>query len=949
MHVSVLVMLRLRYRGQMAPTLTRPEQPGGTVTLLFTDIEGSTRLLQHLGPRYADLLAAHHRLLRETFEAQGGTELGSAGDGLYVSFPSARAALAAAVTAQQAIAGHEWPAESQVRVRMGLHTGEPRAAETGYVGVDVHIAARIGAAGHGGQILISQTTRDLVASDLPPGTALGDLGEHRLKDIYAPQRIFQTSVAGQPSEFPPLRTLDARPNNLPRELTTFVGRDDDLLEAKRALMSARLVTLTGPGGVGKTRLAVELAARLIADFEDGVWLVELGDLSDGAFVPQAIADTVGVREQPGRELLAELTDYLAHRELLLILDNCEHLVADAARATNAILRRCPEVRIVATSREGLGVPGEAIFAVPSLAVPAAASRRANRESLARYDAVRLFAERAAAIQPSFELSAANAEAVVRICRCLDGVPLALELAAARVRALSVEQIATRLDSSFRLLTGGSRVAVSRHQTLQAAMDWSYELLSDEERAVLRRLAVFAGDFELEAAEAVCHGETVAQDEVLDLLVRLVDKSLLVADVGGSEVAYRLLGTIRQYARERLEEAGEAEEAGQRHRDWYLRLVEQAKFEFLQGPESSAWLERLEREHENLRVALEFSAQEAGGGDAGLRLAAGLWRFWEIRGHLEEGRAWLERMLAGTASAPSALRANALTGAGVLASMQGDYPGANAFHEESLALHRQLGNVNSIAYALNNLANVAVQQGDYQRARALYEEGDELTRSVGDVRGMCFNMVNLADVEARLGDAAAARRHFDEAVRTFQGHGDLWGMAFALDSFGQVERTAGDLEEARLLHEQALTISRRLGDERGVARTLGHLGDLAAERGDRGEAVQLLLDSAAIRQRLGDLPALAAALERLAWVREPEDPADAARLLGAAEGLRESIGVPLPPASRTDHARRLAALADTMGSAAFEAAWREGRAITAEEALARVAQVDAPPSTSGLPG
>jgi predicted ATPase/class 3 adenylate cyclase len=946
-------MLNLRYRARMGRAPADPEQPGGTVTLLFTDIEGSTLLLQALGAGYADLLAAHHRLLREIFEAQGGTELGSAGDGLYFSFPSARAALAGAVAAQRAIAAHEWPPGASVRVRMGLHTGEPRAAETGYVGVDVHIAARIGAAGHGGQILISQTTRDLVASDVGPGVSTQDLGEHRLKDLFAAQRIFQVSVEGLPATFPALRTLDARPNNLPRELTTFVGRDDELLDAKRLLMSARLLTLTGPGGVGKTRLAVELAARLIADFDDGVWLVELGDLSDGAFVPQAIATTLNVREQAGRDLLTELTDHLAHRQLLLILDNCEHLVAEAARAANAILRRCPGVRIVATSREGLGVPGEAIFAVPSLGVPAAAGRRsrrtANHEPLTRYDAVRLFAERAAAIQPSFELTSANTEAVVRICRCLDGVPLALELAAARVRALSVEQIATRLDSSFRLLAGGSRVAVSRHQTLQAAMDWSYELLSDEERAVLRRLAVFAGDFELEAAEAVCRGDTVAGDEVLDLLVRLVDKSLVVADVSGSEVDYRLLGTIRQYARERLEEAGEAEEAGQRHRDWYLKLVEAAKFEFFQGPESTAWLERLEHEHDNLRAALDFSAQEAAGSDAGLRLAAALWRFWEMRGYLEEGRAWLERMLASTAAAPSALRANALTGAGVLASMQGDLPAANAFNEESLALHRQLGNPNSIAYALNNLANIAVQQGDYGRARALYEEGNELTRSVGDVRGLAFGLTNTADVEARLGDTAAARAHFDEAVRTFQAHGDLWGMAFALDSFGLVERASGDLPEARSLHEQALAISRRLGDERGVARTLGHLGDLAAERGDRGEAVQLLLDSAAIRQRLGDLPGLATALERLAWVAEDSDAEDAARLLGAAEALRESIGVPLPPASREDHARRLAAISDVMGAVAFEAARRDGRVMALEEVLAGVVQVDVPPTTSGSTG
>ncbi|MGZ6345857.1 MAG: ATP-binding protein, partial [Candidatus Limnocylindrales bacterium] len=764
------------------------DRPSGTVSLIFTDIEGSTQLLQRLGERYSELLADHHRLLRTTFGAHEGTELGSAGDGFYFSFPSARAALAGAVEAQQAIAAHAWVDGAAVRVRIGLHTGEPRAAETGYVGLDVHVAARIGAAGHGGQVLISQTTRDLVLGELPPGVTLKDLGEHRLKDVFAPYRIFQATIEGLPAAFPALRTLDARPNNLPRELTTFVGRDDELAEAKQLLMSVPLLTLTGSGGVGKTRMALELAARLIADFEDGVWLVELGDLAEGALVPQAIASTVGVREEPGRELMAALIDHLATKRLLLVLDNCEHLVADAARAANAIMRTCPEVRIVATSQEPLGLPGEGVFAVPSLAIPTS-TRRRTRDSLTRYDAVRLFTERAAAVLPAFELTEANTDAVVRICRCLDGVPLALELAAARVRALSVEQIATRLDGSFRLLTGGSRVAMSRHQTLEAAMAWSYELLSEQERAVLRRLAVFAGPFELEAAEAVCKGDTVAEDEVLDLLARLVDKSLVIADVTGSLLLYRLLGTIRQYARERLETAGEAQEAAQRHRDWYLGLVEQAKLELFRGPESAAWLERLEREHDNLRAALLFSSNEPDGRgrEAGLRLAAGLWRFWEIRGYLEEGRGWLEQTLASTVSAPTALRANAYTGAGVLAAMQGDYPAAYAFAEASLILHRQLGNPNSIAYALNNLANIAVQMGDYERTRALSQEGIELLRSVGDERGVAFGLTNLADVEARLGDTAAARAHFDEAVRFFQAHGDRWAMAFALDSYGQAER------------------------------------------------------------------------------------------------------------------------------------------------------------------
>ena len=436
------------------------------------------------------------------------------------------------------------------------------------------------------------------------------------------------------------------------------------------------------------------------------------------------------------------------------------------------------------------------------------------------------------------------------------------------------------------------------------MDWSYGLLAPQEQAVLRRLSVFAGAFELEGAEAVCVGETVEGAEVLDLLRRLVDKSLVIADITGAQVQYRLLGTVRQYARERLEAAGEANEASQRHRDWYLALVEQARSSFVRGPESTPWLERLERDHDNLRAALSFSAHEPGQGDAGLRMADGLWRFWEIRGHLEEGRGWLEQMLAHTASVPSALRANALTGLGVLAAMQGDLDAAYAFNEESLTLHRQLGNPSSIAYALNNLANVAVQQGTFERARTLYAECNEFTRKTGDARGWAFGLINLADAEARLGDVSAARSHFEESMAVFEEHRDRWGMAFALDNFGLVVGRQGNIAEARSLHDRAMAISRELGDGRSVSRALSHLAELAADEGAIEAAVALLRESISLRRAMGDLPGLAAALERLAWVIGEGSPGDepraegAARLLGAADALRESIpGAAFPPGAR----------------------------------------------------
>jgi non-specific serine/threonine protein kinase len=516
---------------------------------------------------------------------------------------------------------------------------------------------------------------------------------------------------------------------------------------------------------------------------------------------------------------------------------------------------------------------------------------------------------------------------------LDGIPLALELAAARVRALSVEQIAARLDDRFRLLAGGSRAAVPRHQALRAAVDWSFDLLSEPERATWRRLSVFAGGFTLEAAEAICAGEGVDEADVLDLLSRLVEKSLVVSEAMVSEARFRLLETVRQYAREKLMGSGEAADALRRHRDWFLAVVARIEPQFFGGVRAGSGIDELDREHDNLRAGLEWSADEPGEAAAGLRLAAGLWRFWETRGHVVEGRTWLERLLEGSSDASLTVRSSALTGAGVLAYLQGDYDAAFAFHEESLILHRQVGNPQSIAYAANNLANVAVQQDDYARARSLYEEALELGRAAGDIRGSAIALINLADVVARQGDLDAARSRFEESIATFREHGDDWGMAFALDSFGLVARRYGDHPSARSFHGKAIEISRGLGDERGVARALAHLAEVAGVEGDVVGAATLHRESLAIRQRLGDLPGIATGLEKLATAVSSEAPDAAAQLLGRAEALRQSIRAPTPLDARADNERCLAQLAAALGAERLEAARNEGRMIGTEELLA----------------
>ncbi len=628
--------------------------PTGTVTFLFTDIEGSTRLLQQLGDHYPDVLAEYRRLLRSVSQEKGGQEVDTQGDSFLIAFPRAKDALGSAVEAQRSIVSNQWPQEVSIRVRMGLHTGEPLRAETGYVGMDVHRAARICAAGHGGQILLSAATRILVEDDLPNGVSFRDLGEHRLKDLAHPQHLFQAVATDLPADFPPLKSLDVVSTNLPVQLTSFVGREREMTEVKRLLPTARLLTLTGTGGAGKTRLALHVAADVLEEFPNGVWLVELAALSDPALVPHTIASALRIREASGSPMLATLLDYLQYKKLLLMLDNCEHLIEACAHLAEAMLRACPDLRILATSREPLGVPGELAWRVPSLSLPEP-GWLPSPETLMKYGAVRLFIERAAVGQPTFTLTPQNSVPVATVVQRLDGIPLAIELAAARVQGLSVEQIARRLDDLFRLLTRGSRTSPPRHQTLQGVLDWSYHLLSEAEQMVLRRLAVFAGGWTLEAAEEVCGGGV--EFDVLDLLTQLVFKSLVLMDERGGEVRYRFLETVRQYSWNKLSSSGEIAKLRERHRDSSLRLVERAEVE-LQGPNQRMWLERLETEHDNLRAALEWSLTEGGGAEPGLRLAGCLWRFWHERGYWSEGRRWLEAALE-RSSTSTASRAKAL--------------------------------------------------------------------------------------------------------------------------------------------------------------------------------------------------------------------------------------------------------------------------------------------------
>ena len=954
-----------------------PDLPTGTVSFLFTDIEGSTALLQHLGDRrYADVLAEQRRLLRAAFHEGGAHEVDTQGDAFFVAFGRARDAMATAASAQRAITAHPWPEGAPVRVCMGLHTGEATIVASRYVGLNVHRAARICAAGWGGQILVSQATRDAVAHDLPPGVSLRDLGEHRLKDLQRREQIFQLLLPDLPADFPPLRSLDTLPNNLPHYLTSFIGREREMAEVKRLLATTHLLTLTGPGGCGKTRLALQVAADLLEEFASGVWLVELAALSDPALVPQVVASALGVREEPDRPLLATLSDYLQPKRLLLVLDNCEHLIGACTHLAAALLQGCPNVKILALSWEVLGIPGEATYHVPTLSLPDL-RRLPSLEHLTQYESVRLFIERATDALPTFTLTNQNALAVAQVCHRLDGIPLAIELAAARVKVLSVERIAERVDDRFRLLTSGSRTALPRQQTLRATIDWGYDLLSEKERTLLRRLSVFVGGWTLEAAEAVCTWDGVEEPDVLDLLTHLADKSLVVMEEQDGTVRYRLLETVRQYGREKLL-AAEADVARGRHREWCLGLAERAEPE-LQGPNQDVWLERLETELDNLRQALEWSKGEAGGRDeggaeAGLRLAGALLWFWYLRGYLSQGLQWLQGMLSGSSETSTSARAKALNGAGFLAWRQGEHGRAAALVEEGLALYRQLGDGLGIAFSLNILGLVARRQGDYGRAKELLEEslalwresghewgialslntlgvmarqqgdygramalGEEslaLYRQLGDKGRIASSLSSLGLVAQEQGDDGLAVARYEEGLRIRRELGDRRGIAESLNNLGLVVWTRGDHAAARSVFEESLGIRRELGERRGIASSLGNLGLVSWNQGDYAAARSLYEESLRIRRELGERRGITSLLESFAILASTQGQAGrAAVLFGAADALRDVISVPRPPTDRARYESALAAARAALVETAFAAAWAEGRVMTLEQAIA----------------
>jgi predicted ATPase/class 3 adenylate cyclase len=815
------------------------ELPTGTVTFLFSDIEGSTRLLGQLGERYPPLLEAHKSVLRKAFEDADGREVSTEGDSLFFVFPGATQAVVAAAEAQRALASYDWPEDGVIRVRMGLHSGEGILGDDNYVGIDVHRAARVMAAGHGGQILVSEATHGLVHQSLPEGVSLKDLGAHRLKDLAQPIQLFQVVAESLESEFPPLRSLE-RTTNLPPQLTSFVGRRREIDSIKEHLAGTRLLTLTGPGGTGKTRLSIQVASEVLDAFEDGAFFVALAPITDPELVVPTIAQTLGLREEAHRPTIETVGEFLEDKNLLLVLDNFEQVIGATPRI-GELLAGAERFKVLATSREALGLHGEREYLVPPLGLPDV-EHLPPLEALSQYEAVALFIDRAGAVKPGFAVTNENAPAIAEICARLDGLPLAIELAAARVKVLTPQAILKRLGHRLALLAGGARDLPTRQQTLRDAIDWSYDLLEEQERSFFARLSAFVGGFSLEGADAVCNPDAELGLDTFDGVASLTNKSLIrQMDTGEGESRFFMLETIREYASERLAEAPDGEEIAARHARFYLDLAERAEPNLF-GGEQASWLDSLEREHDNLRAAIESTARQ-GQVETALLLTGALWRFWQFRGHLREAAMRFTTVLElpGSSEHPVA-RAKALEGAGGVFYWMADWEHADRYYSECLELRKKLGDQAALAEALYNMSFIYSVPGpprrDLPRTVDLLNQALRIYREIGDERGEAKVQWAVATSYTVSNDWQESVDSSQKALELFRKADDRFGMAWALHSMGLAALGVPDTKMALSVLRQSLDLFSEAGDLTGIGLVIMDFSFLEMMLGEHERAARL---------------------------------------------------------------------------------------------------------------
>ena len=949
--------------------------PSGTVTFLFTDIEGSTKLAQQYREAMPALLARHNQILHQAIEAHNGYIFQVVGDSFAAAFHSASDAIHATVDAQRALQNEAWT-PANIKVRMGIHTGAAQllvdSTDNPYSGyATLASTQRIMSAGHGGQVLLSGATRELVRDVLAADIELLDLGEKRLKDLLRPEHIYQLNITGLPATFPLLKTLDLFPNNLPIQLTSFVGRENEIAELKQELDAHRLVTLTGSGGTGKTRLSLQVAADLLEHFDHGVWFIELAPLTDPDLIPQTILSAMGISEQPNKTPLEILKEYLREKQSLIILDNCEHLISASAQVVNTLLSTAPRLKILASSREALGVKGEAAYHVPSLSMPNP-KQLPTIEQLSQYEAVRLFIDRALLVAPHFNVDKDNAPFIAQICYRLDGIPLAIELAAARVKMLSIEQISTRLDDRFRLLTGGARTALPRQQTLRALIDWSYDILSENEQLLLRRLSVFAGGWTLDAAEDVGAGverDTISPYDILDLLTQLVNKSLVVVMEGSQsgETRYRMLETIRQYAREKLLEAGGGESIRDKHLAYFVKLAEQAEPELYRSNQVF-WLNKLDDEIDNLRLALEWAL--AVNAEVGLQIASALWQFWDVRGYLREAGDWLHQLLESYHIA-DALRARSLAVYAYSNFQQGNFAETIMLAEQSLELARALSDNQTEAFSLSFLGVFTLVQGNVKDGIPLLEESLMVYKKLGDKIGQA-NVTKWLSVHNNNGERALV--YAKESLELSRELGNLSGIAACLILIARTTIWEGDLSSPAPWLKEALSICRQIGNHTNEGEALQVYGTLAFWQGDYQQANAYYQEALMLSEKTGNnfqslwshiftaytsflqgniqkahelfevsiqrthkaglTIALVFAIEGLASLHVNQNQLErAVQLFTWADAMREKIGDHRPPIEQVSVDKDLASIQSQLRDDEFASLSANGRTMTVEQAIA----------------
>jgi len=856
--------------------------PSGYVTFLFSDIDGSTRLAQEFPKTLQFALERHHKVMQNAIESNNGFVFEIIGDALCCAFENAHDAVKAAVDAQLKLCEEKWN-DAVINVRMGIHSGKAEWNGNKYMGyITLARTARVMSAAYGSQILVSNHTFEIARETIPGKISFLDLGKKRLKDLIHPIKLYQIVSPGLKPDFPPLKTLDASPNNLPIQLTAFIGREKEIEDIRKLLSEVRLLTLVGPGGTGKTRLSLQIGAELINNFENGVWITELATLQDHNLLSRTIANTFGLNEEPGKSAENILIDHLKDKELMLILDNCEHLINSCARISEILLQKSSKLKIIATSREALKCNGEHIHLVLQLEFPDPKDNP-SPEKLTQYEAVRLFIERALLVNQNFSVTNENAPALSQICFHLDGIPLAIELAAARVKVLTVEKINDRLSDRFKLLTGGKRTALPRQQTLRALIDWSYDLLSEEEKILWRILSVFTGGFTYEAAENVC-GDLLNEEDTLDLLNNLVEKSIIIHDE--TQERFRILESTRQYGFEKLEEEGKLLEVLTKHLLYYRELSESAEGK-LTGPEQKKWLDILESENTNLQIALDWSLKGNLYED-GLRFAGALGRYWLVRGHFSEGSRWYDELLEAGKDVSKPVRAKAYLNAARMARLVRDFKKLDSMNERCLELYRELGDKRGIAYGLNSIGVTEFSNHNFEKARSLFQESLDLAREINDEYSIAFFLGNLAEVVLALNDFEYANNLFDESITIYRRQGNKRGIAYTLMGLGALAFKKEEYDKASSLFEESISLNREIKDKQRVTEVLPFLIETEIKRAQYSRARILCEDCLSLMKELKNNSGISEVILRLAEIEYSEGQYErAAQLIGLIEDSIQS--------------------------------------------------------------